>query len=276
MNEPEYDPDAGGVGYLTFDQWDRLTRAWQTAFKHLPWWWVAGHVRGGDADELRSRNREHTLPLPATWLAAHEITRLMQELNQWRHLEDAANDVDGAEFALLLVREVETAAAKWPLSDRSHRVQHFRCQACQQQTLKYLPPNLRGPADAPRVTVQARFTAGPVREDAVEIERLVLVQGKTVSGIEELPATVEQLSMADVVVRCTNKQCGAVMDHSMFEIAVSVIQQEWELRNAKRRVDSDSGSPSESGPESAHGVSVDSGGPDSHDEASADSLAVPA
>ena len=35
----EYDPDAGGVGYLTWDEWDHLTKAWVTAIKHLPWWW---------------------------------------------------------------------------------------------------------------------------------------------------------------------------------------------------------------------------------------------
>lgn len=205
MPEAEYDPADGTVGYLTFDEWDRFLRAWTTAVKHLPWWWVAGHVRGGDADELKRRSREHALPLPATWLAAHEITRLMNELNKWPELEDAAHDADGFWFLLELTRETETAAAKWPLSDRSHRVAYFRCQACQQLTLKYLPPNLRVPTNAPTVEVQRR--EGDV---------------------------VRPLVVADVVVRCTDKACGAVMDHAMFEIAVKVIEQEQELRRGKR------------------------------------------
>ena len=214
------DPDAGTVGYLTYDEFDRLTRAWVTAIKHLPWWWVAGHIRGGDSDELRTRSTEHTLPLPSTWLAAHEITRLMQELNQWPELEDAAHDDYGSEIAKLLTSEVQTAAAKWPISDRAHRVQHFRCQACQQLTLKYMPPTDRAPHDAPRVIVQQRIADGAVRDRPTRTS----------------PATVEVGSIADVVVRCTDKECGAVMDSQMFELAVSVIRQEWELRNAKRRL----------------------------------------
>ena len=230
----EYDPDAGGVGYLTWDEWDNLTKGWVTAIKHLPWWWVAGHIRGGDADELRIRSTEHPLPIPATWLAADEITRLMQELNQWPELEDAAHDIYGADIVKLLTREVQTAAAKWPISDRSHKVRHFRCQACQQLTLKYLPPNDHAPADAPRVVVQARFGEGAVREEPTKTERLVLIDGKTVPVSSTLPKPVLPFTVADVVVRCTDKACGAVMDSRMFELAVSVIKQEWELRNVKR------------------------------------------
>lgn len=233
MTEVEYDPDAGTVGYLTWDEWDRLTRAWTTAHKHLPWWWVAGHVRGGDADELKSRRKENPLPLPATWLAAHEITRLMQELNSWPELEDAAHDKDGAELALLLIREVQTAEAKWPMSDRSHRVTYFRCQACQQMTLKYLPPNDRPRKDAPEVTVMRRGADGVKRE----------------------------VTLLDVVVRCTDKGCNAVMDQKMFELAVAVILEEQRLKDAKRRVDSGSGGAGESGSGQSDGVPVDSGEP---------------
>ena len=235
-DEIEFDPDAGGVGYLTWDEWDRLTKAWVTAIKHLPWWWVAGHIRGGDADELRTRSTEHSLPMPATWLAAHEITRLMQELNQWPELEDAAHDVYGSDIVKLLTREVQTAAAKWPISDRAHKVKHFRCQACQQLTLKYLPPNDHAPADAPQVTVRARIGEGGVREEPTKTHRLVLIDGKTERVPVTLPKTVIPLTVADVAVRCTDKACGAVMDSQMFELAVSVIRQEWEMRNVKRRL----------------------------------------
>lgn len=234
--QPEYDPDAGGVGYLTWDEFDRLTKAWVTAIKHLPWWWVAGQIRSGDVDEMHHRSTEPSLPIPATWLAAHEITRLMQELNQWRELEDAAHDDFGAELARLLTKEVETAAAKWPISDRSHKVQHFRCQACQQLTLKYLPPNDHAPADAPKVTVQVRVAEGGVRERAVTDARPVLVGGRTEYEAVTHPLTVRPIIVADVVVRCTDRKCGAVMDSTMFELSAAVIEQEWRMRNAKQRM----------------------------------------
>lgn len=217
--DPEYDPAEGSVGYLSWDQWDRFTRAWVTARRHLPWWWVAGHIRGGDQDELRRRSAGPGIPLPAPWLAAHEITRLMQELNSWPELEDAARDIDGSDFAMLMVREVETAAAKWPLADRSHKVRFFRCPACDQQTLRYLPPNFGARADAPMVTVGVREVSG-----------------------------VRPIELMDVVVRCTDKACGAVMDHSMFEIAVAVIWQEQEARSGKRRLAVGEGGGGEGGP----------------------------
>lgn len=207
----EYDPNAGTIGYLTYDQWDRFVKAWQTAYKHLPWWWVAGHVRGGDVDELRRRGSENPLPLPATWLAAHEVTRLMNELNAWPELEDAAKTQDGAELILLLTREVETAAARWPYSDRTHRVGYFRCEACQQLTLKYFPPNPAKRPDAPTVDVQIRGRDGALRP----------------------------VELLDVVVRCTDRSCNAVMGSARFEVAVKLIEweHEQEKANAKRRLD---------------------------------------
>lgn len=215
MNEPEYDPNAGGVGYLTWDQWDRLLRAWQTAYKNLPWWWVAGHVRGGTAEDAKRRSTEQSLPLPATWLAAHEITRLMQELNRWPEIEDAVSDIDGYGFALLLIREVETAAAKWPASDRTHRVSHFRCEACQQLTLKYYPPNVGHRQDAPMVDVKYRVAAG-------------------LHGLRDS-------ELMDVVVRCKNAECGAVMSSSRFEIAVKLIEFEEKQREQRRLAASKAG-----------------------------------
>lgn len=239
---PEYDPAKGSVGYLTWDQWDRLTRAWQTAHKHLPWWWVAGHIRGGDGDELRRSMPGPGIPIPATWLAAHEITRLMQALNRFPELEDAANDVDGSTVALSLIRQVETAAKKWPIGDRSHRVKFFRCPACDQLTLKYLPPNFGSRPDAPMVDVHIR-------------------NGGTVH-------------MMDVVVRCTDRACGAVMDHSMFELAVAVVWQEQEARGGKRRMGAGRRRGENGGAGSANNLSVGSVGEGSHDPSDARPVAV--
>lgn len=144
FTEPDYDPDKGGVGFLTWDKFDRLGRAVNDARSHVPWWRVAGHIRVGDEDEARSRSSDPMIPLPATWLAAEEITRLLGELNRWHTLEEAVNTLEGQFFAELVTREVETAMAKWPMEDKPHKVRYLRCRACQQQSLKYYPPRVGG------------------------------------------------------------------------------------------------------------------------------------
>lgn len=141
------DTTQGGVGYLTWDAFERLRNADEKARKIVPWLRVAGYLKSGtDPDEFRSRNAMSHPPLglPATWLAAEEISRLSSELNQWATLEDAASDDWGAEVAWLFTREVETADAKWPIVDRARAVKFFRCTACNQQTLRYYPPSLVG------------------------------------------------------------------------------------------------------------------------------------
>ena len=139
--------DHENVGYLTWDQFERVRRAVNTGMRHVSWWRVAGYLKpGNDPDEFRgSRSKASSLPLglPATWLAAEEVTRLLNELNGWRELEDAANDIDGSDICILLASEVETAAAKWPLEDKPHEVKFFRCTACNLMTLKYFPPELK-------------------------------------------------------------------------------------------------------------------------------------
>lgn len=147
MSQPdyaEYDPDAGGVGLLTWDQFDRFTRAIDNAQTHVPWWRIAGHIRSGDPDEQKTRSSDPVLPLPSTWLAAEEISNLLSEINQWSTLEDVAKF--GHEFALHLTREVETAMHKWPIEDKPHKVRYLRCRECGQMTLKYYPPKEGGGA----------------------------------------------------------------------------------------------------------------------------------
>jgi hypothetical protein len=138
---PYYLPE-DGIGYLDFKEFDRFRRAWSTAMQLLPWWWVAGEIRSGDSDAMKTRGEFGQINLPATYLAADAITRLMNELNQWRELEDIAHDSYGSEQARVLTREVETAAAKWPTEDKPHRVKFFRCMSCEQQTLRYYPPEV--------------------------------------------------------------------------------------------------------------------------------------
>lgn len=141
----EYDPAEGGVGYLTFDEFDRLRRATEDARKYIPWLRIAGYLRGAsDPDELRGPNTMSHPPLglPATWLAAEEISNLMVEINKWSTLEDVAKR--GAEIGMLLVKEVETAVARWPIEPRSRAVRFFRCTACDKATLRYFPPKRVG------------------------------------------------------------------------------------------------------------------------------------
>lgn len=237
--EADYDPNAGGVGFLTFDEYDRLVRAVGHARTHIHWWRIAGHIRLGDAEEHKSRSSDPMIPLPATWLAAEEIGNLLLEINSVPTLEDAAKQLP--EIAMTLTREVETAMAKWPMSDRPHKVRYLRCRVCQQQTLKYYPPNLKGPADAQRVDAQVRQRVGAVRAVPEADVRPTLENGKTVYIPVERPATVGMIALLDVTVKCTNKECGAVENHDMFERDALLIEQEAKRGSRGRMGDGDRG-----------------------------------
>lgn len=237
--EADYDPNAGGVGFLTFDEYDRFVRAVGNARSHVAWWRIAGHIRLGDAEEHKSRSSDPMIPLPATWLAAEEIGNLLLELNTVPTLADAAHRLP--EIAMLLTREVETAMAKWPMSDRPHKVRYLRCRACQQQTLKYYPPNLKGPTDAQHVDAQVRQQSGAVRAQPEADVRPTLVKGKTVYVPVERPATVGTIVLLDVTVKCTNKECGSVEDHAMFERDALLIEQEAKRGSRGRLGDGDRG-----------------------------------
>lgn len=201
------DPEEGFVGMLTQSEYDRFSRAIDTARTHLSWWRIAGHLKTGDTDELHIRSSDPAIPLPATWLAAEEITNLLHEINQWATLTDVATH--GYEFALLITREVETAAHKWPMSDRPHKVRFLRCRACQQVTLKYYPPRLASKS-------HSQSTPVPVYDP------------QTPAGMVALT------DMIDVMVKCTNPDCRAVEDPKNFAHDAALIMEENEI--AKRRL----------------------------------------
>lgn len=131
--------DHENVGYLTWDEFDRFTRAVHKSLTIVPWLRAAGYIRG-EVDEIRSPSSNHPLGVPPTWLAAEEITRLSSELRYWADLEDAANDDYGSDIAKQFTREVETALARWPIEDKPHKVRHVRCQVCAGETIQYNPP----------------------------------------------------------------------------------------------------------------------------------------
>lgn len=131
--------DHENVGYLTWEEFDRFRQAVHDSQQVVPWFRVAGYIKGG-VEEVRAPSSNHPLGLSPTWLAAEEITRLSIELRYWPNLEDVANDQYGADTARLFTREVETAMARWPITDKPHKVRHIRCQGCAGETIKYTPP----------------------------------------------------------------------------------------------------------------------------------------
>lgn len=225
------DSDAGSVGFMTWDQYERLERAVQNGLKHMTWWRVCGHIKSGDPDDhTTSGTREAPIPLSAAYLAADAISGYLYELNQWPELADAVNDEYGYDIAVQLIREVETAMARWPISDRPHRVRFMRCQACDRETLRYYPPTIR-------------------------------------EGV-----------LLDTVVKCTERDCRAVMDESMWLFAAALIKAEQErVEDArKRRLDSDRRRTGESEPGEADDLSVGEGWSGEVVEAGPEAVAVSA
>lgn len=141
-------PDREGeFGYLTTAQWRAFRWAVSYSLAVVPWLYAAGNYSINDPDEARTRSADVQLGMPATMIAAIEIERLSKELGQWANLEDIANDVYGWEIAVLFTREVQTAAARWPIEEKPHKVEHIRCQKCGYLALEYTPPE-EGGADS--------------------------------------------------------------------------------------------------------------------------------
>ena len=135
-------PDEG-VGYLTWEEFERFRVAVHQSLIVVPWFRVAGHIKG-QQPEVRSASSHYPLGLHPTWLAAEEISRLSIELRHWPNLEDAASDDYGRTIAMQFTREVETALHKWPIEDKPHKVRHLRCQKCAGETIAYNPPKFDG------------------------------------------------------------------------------------------------------------------------------------
>ena len=131
-------PDEG-IGYYTVDQFDRLRGAVNTARTLVPWLRVAGYIRGESTERIHT-SRDGHIGIPPTWIAAEEITRLLTELNAFPELHHAVNDEYGAWVAWEFVRETETANARWPIEDHTHKVRHMRCTGCGALTLRYHQP----------------------------------------------------------------------------------------------------------------------------------------
>lgn len=139
---------AEGVGYLDMRDYNRARWAWEQSHPAAPfmlWLRDAGHVSFNVEDIRVDSSGNASIPIPATKLAWEEITRIATELyQQWDDVETAAGDKFGASLLLDLGREVSTAAHRWPMEDRPHRVTSMRCGGCGMLTLTYRPPRWEG------------------------------------------------------------------------------------------------------------------------------------
>lgn len=165
---------------LTAAEFDRFRSAVYNARQYVPWLRVAGYVKiGADPDEWfthRGHRVDMPLGLPQTWLAAEEITSLLVEIQHWPTLENVAEV--GFEFALQLTQEVETAMARWPMSDRAHGVKFFRCQACQGTTLRYYPPRFVGERLIDSVVKCTEKTCRAVVDDLMFTRMALLIEAE--------------------------------------------------------------------------------------------------
>lgn len=179
--------DHENVGYLTWEEFDRFRRAVHKSVQVVPWFRVAGYIKGG-VEEVRAPSSNHPIGIPPTWLAAEEITRLSTELRYWPDLEDVANDDYGADIAKMFTREVETALARWPIEDKPHSVEHVRCQACVGETIRYTPPQFDGD-----ITHIACTACGHVVTDD-ELELMMLIRRTEMEKIKKAQAKAKKVA----------------------------------------------------------------------------------
>lgn len=173
------DDNEGDVGYLTWPQFNAFRWARNHADNLVPWLRVAGYIRSADADVRVKTSSNGHIGLPPTWISADTITRLLIEIGSWRDSETTVNDTWGAELALTLTREVQTADARWPYEDTPHYVLHMRCPACHHLSLRYTPP-----ADAgERVEVKCMLCAHAMDEDGFSVAALLIEEENATRGL---------------------------------------------------------------------------------------------
>ena len=134
-----------GVGYLEMRDFNRFVWAWAEGARITSWLYSAGNLNSTSETDVRvDSSTAASINLPATWLAADEISRLLQQLNRFPTPEDAANDKIGASLAIDLGKAVATADYRWPREEKPHKVTYMRCGGCEMLTLKFRPPRWHG------------------------------------------------------------------------------------------------------------------------------------
>jgi DNA-directed RNA polymerase subunit RPC12/RpoP len=132
-------PRPATQGWLCGRCWDQLQDAADMQNQLVAFLRKAGHYRVGEQEGHAAYGP--SIPAPATWLAADEITRLSGDL--WVHEGDKQQIVqseDGAADAVRFTRAVLRANRRWPRQEQDHAVQYVRCRACGAPTLRWWPP----------------------------------------------------------------------------------------------------------------------------------------
>ncbi|MFD5599945.1 hypothetical protein ACFWHR_07790 [Leucobacter sp. NPDC058333] len=178
---------ADGIGRLEQREWSRFIWAWSAAASLVTWLYSAGNLNmAGETDVRVDSSSAPTINLPATWLAADEIARYLQELNRFSTPEQAANDQKGSYLAIELGKAVSKADRRWPREDKPHAMRLMRCAGCSELTLMYRPPRFPGDAivvDCPKcgysmpedlfsvnaLLIEAEIAGADVAVDATEV-----------------------------------------------------------------------------------------------------------
>lgn len=133
-----------GVGFLDQYEYNRFVWAWEHAGAIASWLYRAGNISSGDTDVRIDSSPSPALGLPATYLAADEISRLLTQLNTFRDEEQVANSRHDHWLAIELGRVTSSADRRWPREDKPHRVRTMRCRGCGELTLTFRPPRYPG------------------------------------------------------------------------------------------------------------------------------------
>lgn len=132
------------VGLMEARDYKRAVWAIGYARQFLPWLRMAGNVNFAAPDVRVSVGGMSSGGIPATLQAHMTISDLIQELQAWEELEDAAADQHGQYVLTSLGREMETAVHRWPMEDRPRQMHDMRCGDCGMLTLVYRPPRHAG------------------------------------------------------------------------------------------------------------------------------------
>ena len=153
--------------------------AWNHARTIVPWLHVAGYIQTGEVDVRVQSSSTRPLGIPATKLAAIEITNLLNELNGYQDETEVFADELGTWLARQLSREVSTADAAWPIGDKPHDVKYMGCASCHVPALRYSPPRFDGDAILVKCRACGKFMDEDGYQVAAKLLEAELCQAKT-------------------------------------------------------------------------------------------------
>lgn len=155
MSAEKYHLGPDRIGYLSEKSYNRAKWAYDYQVQFCPWLRVAGYINFEHENDRVHRSSNQSLGMPLTLQTYLEIQRLVQLLNRFPSLEEAAADSPETAWVVdMLGREVQTAVYRWPIEEKPHHIEMLRCGDCDQLTLWYKPP--RHPGDQIIVACRAQ------------------------------------------------------------------------------------------------------------------------